>query len=112
MPIKLKDYLAGRPEAERSAVEARASELIAEEASLRELRKARARSQEQIAERLGIKQSAVSKLERRTDMYVSTLRDLVEAMGGQLDVVARFPDGPPVRITQFKPLKGKAMPRG
>ncbi len=68
-----------------------------------------ARSQEQIAERLHIKQPAVSKLERRTDMYISTLRDMIRAMGGDLDIIARFPDRPSVRITQFKSLKGKAL---
>ena len=59
---------------------------------LNDLRKARKLTQEQLAERLGIRQSNVSKLERRTDLHVSTLRDVVEAMGGELRVTARFPD--------------------
>jgi DNA-binding transcriptional regulator YiaG len=59
---------------------------------LNELRKARKLTQEQIAERLGIRQSNVSKLERRADLLVSTLRDVIEAMGGELRVIARFPD--------------------
>lgn len=112
MPVKLDDYLNRLPERERKAVEARAAVLIEEEATLRELRAARESSQEQIAKRLGIKQAAVSKLERRTDMYVSTLRDLVRALGGELDIVARFPDHPPVRITQFRALKGEVLPQG
>jgi predicted transcriptional regulator len=66
-------------------------ELIAEEATLRQLRVARERSQEEIAIKLHIKQAAVSKLERRTDMYLSTLRSYIEAMGGQLEIIARFP---------------------
>lgn len=59
---------------------------------LDELRRCRKLTQEQLAERLGIRQSNVSKLERRADMHVSTLRDVVEAMGGELRVSARFPD--------------------
>src|SRR4051794_31243887 len=106
MPIKLNDYLAKLPPKERRAVKRLAADLIEEAATLRELRKIRARSQKQIAAQLGIKQAAVSKLERRTDMYVSTLRTLIQAMGGELDVVARFPDKS-VRITQFKGLEGE-----
>ncbi|HKP75451.1 MAG TPA: XRE family transcriptional regulator [Longimicrobiaceae bacterium] len=59
---------------------------------LNDLRKARKLTQEQLAERLGIRQSNVSKLERRADMHVSTLRDVVEAMGGELRLTACFPD--------------------
>ncbi len=65
-----------------------------------ELRRARQLSQEQLAATLGEKQPSISRLEQRTDMYVSTLRRYIEAMGGQLDIVARFPDGE-VSITQF-----------
>jgi DNA-binding XRE family transcriptional regulator len=106
MAIKLNDYLSKLPETEQEAIAARTTELIEEEATLRQLREARQRSQEEIAKRLGVKQAAVSKLERRTDMYVSTLRSLIQAMGGELDIVVRFPDRPPVHITQFKTLGG------
>jgi transcriptional regulator with XRE-family HTH domain len=61
--------------------------------ALHELRKARAVSQEQLAEKLAVGQPAVAKLERRTDMYVSNLRRYVEALGGTLEITARFPDG-------------------
>jgi DNA-binding XRE family transcriptional regulator len=67
---------------------------------LQELRQARKLSQEAIATVLGAKQASISKLEHRTDMYVSTLRSYIEAMGGTLEIVAQFPDGK-VRITQF-----------
>jgi transcriptional regulator with XRE-family HTH domain len=67
---------------------------------LAELRHAHSLSQQALAERLGVNQAAVSKLERRTDMYVSTLRQYVEAMGGELHIIARFPEGE-VRITSF-----------
>lgn len=58
-----------------------------------ELRHARNLTQAQLAEALGTTQASVSKLERRSDMYLSTLRRLVEAMGGELEITARFPDG-------------------
>jgi transcriptional regulator with XRE-family HTH domain len=108
MAIKLNDYLAKLPVAEQAAIATRTAELIEEEATLRQLRDVRERSQEEIAKRLGVKQAAVSKLERRTDMYVSTLRSLIQAMGGELDIVARFPDRAPVHITQFKTLDGES----
>lgn len=59
---------------------------------LNELRKARKLTQEDLARRLGTRQANVSKLERRTDVRVSTLRDVVEAMGGELRITAHFPD--------------------
>jgi len=71
---------------------------------LDELREARALTQSQLAESLDVNQAAVSKLERRADMYVSTLRRFVEAMGGQLEIRAVFPEGD-VRITQFAQLQ-------
>ena len=74
---------------------------------LSELRQARKLSQQQLAETLNVKQSAVSKLERRTDMYISSLRSFVEAMGGDLEITARFPDGA-VRIVQFEQLDDTA----
>jgi DNA-binding Xre family transcriptional regulator len=71
-----------------------------EEMPLYELRRARQLTQEQLAEALGMDQGNISKLERRTDMYVSTLRKFIEALGGQLEVIARFPEGS-IRIDQF-----------
>lgn len=71
--------------------------------ALDELREARALTQEQLAEMLGIRQATVSKMERRTDMYLSSLRKIIEAMGGELEIRAVFPSGP-VRINQFREL--------
>ena len=105
MSIKLDDYLAALPADERLAAVARGQALIAEEATLREIRVARSQSQAGIAEKFGVNQAAVSKLERRTDMYISTLRDYIQAMGGELEIVARFPDRPPVKIHQFRKLR-------
>jgi hypothetical protein len=107
MPISLKDALAKLSDDERAAVAARAEKLVAEEANLRELREARSRSQVEIGRRLGVNQAAVSKLERRADMYVSTLRNYVESMGGELTIIARFPDRDPIEITQFTAMKAK-----
>jgi DNA-binding transcriptional regulator YiaG len=71
MAIRLEDFVAKLPEDQQQAIKKRTAELIAEEATLRQIREARERSQEAVAERLHIKQAAVSKLERRTDMYLS-----------------------------------------
>ncbi len=70
---------------------------------LAELRQARQFSQEQLAAELEVKQPAVAKLEKKADMYISTLRRFVEAMGGRLEIRARFPEGD-VRINQFEDL--------
>lgn len=87
------------PEARERARE-RAAELRAE-MPLQELRQALRLTQEQIANVLDTNQANVSKLERRTDMFVSTLRSYIEAMGGLLEITARFPYGS-VRINQFE----------
>lgn len=71
------------------------------EMPLQELRRALDLTQQQVAASLGINQVAISKMEGQTDMYVSTLRRFVEAMGGELRIVARFPEGN-VEISQFK----------
>ena len=70
------------------------------EMPLNELRQARALSQVKMAETLKVNQAAVSKIERRTDMYISTLRAYIRAMGGDLEIVAKFPDGE-VKIVNF-----------
>ena len=83
----------------RERSEAKAKKLIAE-MPLSEMRAARELTQERLAKVLRVKQASVSKLERRTDMYISTLRDFIKAMGGELEITAHFPEGD-VRITQF-----------
>ena len=74
---------------------------------LMQLRTARQLSQAALGEILHVEQPAVAKLEKRTDMYVSTLRRFVEAMGGELEIIARFPDGA-VRIRNFADLAGNS----
>lgn len=78
------------------------------EMPLDELRQARGLSQKMLAEVLHVQQPAIAKMEKRTDMYISTLRSHIEAMGGQLEVVARFPDGV-VKVTNFADLEGRAI---
>jgi len=70
---------------------------------LGELRNARGLSQKMLAEALHIQQPAIAKLEKRTDMYISTLRSHIKAMGGELEIIARFPDGD-VSISNFSQI--------
>jgi transcriptional regulator with XRE-family HTH domain len=85
--------------ARRKKVEARAAQLIAEEMTLQELRRARKLTQVRMAKELGISQDGISKLEKRSDLLLSTLRKTVEAMGGSLSLVAEFPDRSPVMLS-------------
>lgn len=105
MPRTLNQVIADLPEGERARIETRARELIAEEMSLRQLRKAIGKTQTVVAKRLKIGQDAVSKIETRGDMYVSTLRDFIEAMGGELQLVAQFPNRPPVHLEQLGTMR-------
>lgn len=89
----LDDVMAGFSPARRAKVEARAAELVGEEMALANVRKALDLTQEQMARSLNIGQESISRLERRSDMLLSTLRSYVEAMGGDMEIVARFPQG-------------------
>ena len=84
----------------RERATARTRELLGE-LLLSEVRKLRGKSQREVADALGIKQPSLSKLEGQTDMQISTLRKIISALGGELDVIARFPKGA-VRIDQFE----------
>jgi transcriptional regulator with XRE-family HTH domain len=86
----------------------RTEEMLAE-LPLQELRQARALSQQELAEVLGLNQATISKLERRTDMYLSSLRRFVEAMGGELEISAKFPEGK-VLIQLFEDLEEEKEP--
>ncbi len=92
----------------RSQVKA---EAMIKEMPLAELRVALDFTQEALAERLHVRQAAISKIERRTDMYVSTLQQMVQAMGGELEIRAKFPVGD-VRITQFSPVRRNKFEMG
>ncbi len=98
MALDVEDVIAGLAPERRRRIEKRVVALIAEEMTLRELRKARELTQASVARELGIGQDAVSRLEQRSDLLLSTLRRTVEAMGGSLSLVACFPDRPPVEL--------------
>lgn len=93
------------PEAQARASEK--TQALIDAMPLAELRQARELSQQQLAALLHVQQASVSKLERRTDMYISTLRGFVKAMGGELEITVRFPEGA-VRINQFEELDDTA----
>jgi DNA-binding transcriptional regulator YiaG len=92
------DYMKKLSPERSEKILAMTKELIAEEKSLRQIRKAREFSQVTLGEILNMKQGDLSKFERRTDAYLSTIRRYVEAMGGTLDLIATFPDTGPVKI--------------
>jgi hypothetical protein len=75
-----------------------------EEMPLAELRQARKFTQQQIAQSLKIKQASVSKMESQTDMYISTIRRYIEAMGGELEIIAKFPEGS-IKVDNFESLE-------
>ena len=99
MPTNVDAIIAKLGPAQRKQVEARAAQLIAEEMTLRELRHARKLTQVRVARTLGITQDSVSRLEKRSDLLLSTLRKTVEAMGGSLSLIAEFPDRAPVVLS-------------
>ena len=86
---------------ERKKVEDRAAELIAEEMSLRDLRRARKLTQARVAKVLGVTQDSVSRLEKRSDLLLSTLRKTVKAVGGDVRIIAEFPDRAPVALSEL-----------
>lgn len=94
MTRKLDDVIAALPKERQQRVQARAMEL----ATLKDLRLAAQQTQEQLAATLGVGQDTISRLEKRSDMLLSTLRHYVESMGGKLELVAQFPNRPPVVI--------------
>lgn len=99
MTVNVNDKIRKLSPARHKQVEARAAQLIAEEMTLRELRKARKLTQVRMAKTLGITQDSVSRLEQRSDLLLSTLRKTVKAMGGDLSLVAEFPDRAPVVLS-------------
>jgi transcriptional regulator with XRE-family HTH domain len=94
MAKRLDDVMAALPVRRRAKIERRAQEL----ATLKDLRQAVEQTQEDLAAALGVGQDTISRLEQRSDMLLSTLRRYVEGMGGKLELVAQFPNRPPVVI--------------
>lgn len=102
MAKKFSELRAAMSEPARQYADRMTKALLAE-MPLNELRRARGLSQQTLAEMLHVQQPSIAKMEKRTDMYLSTLRSHIEAMGGQLEVIARFPDGV-VKISNFNDL--------
>jgi transcriptional regulator with XRE-family HTH domain len=118
MPVNVNEIIRKLSPAERKRVEDRAAEIIAEEMSLRDLRKARKLTQARLAKTLGITQDSVSRLEKRSDLLLSTLRKTIKAMGGEVRIVAHFPDRSPIVLCHLseerprrKPSRGTAHTR-
>ncbi len=99
MPVNIEDKIKKLTPAQRKKIESRAKELRAEEMTLRELRTALKMTQVQMASHLGTTQDNVSRLEKRNDLLLSTLRKAIEAMGGRLSIVAEFPGRKPVVVS-------------
>ena len=100
---KFSDLEAGMP-AERRTRIGRIEKDLRAEMDLAEVRRARKLSQEELARTLRVGQASVAKIEKRADIYVSTLRRFIEAMGGELEIIARFPDHE-IRIKRFEDLR-------
>lgn len=98
----LEEKLNQLPPDRRAKIQARADQLLAEEMSLRDLRLARKLTQEKMAELLKIRQEGVSRIEKRSDLHLSTLKQVIQAMGGELRLVVEFPDRPPVILSGFQ----------
>lgn len=79
------------------------AQLMLSEMPLNKLRQARDLSQKMLADVLGVQHPSIIKMEHRTDMYITSLRSHIQAMGGELDVIARFPDGS-VKINRFSDI--------
>lgn len=114
MARTLDEVIAGLPADQQLDIATAAARLIEDEMTLRDLRKAHELTQTRMAEALHISQDGASRIERRSDFLLSTLRSYVEAMGGQLRLIAEFPDRKPVMITGLDSLGGadKAQRRG
>ena len=98
MGKSLQEMIEALPVEQQNAVEARFQVLYAEALSLRDLRKAQQLTQEHLAKQLNIRQESVSRIEKRTDLLLSTLNSYVKAMGGELKLVVAFPGRPPVTL--------------
>jgi transcriptional regulator with XRE-family HTH domain len=111
MTVPYEEILAGLPAERQAKIKARAAELIAEEFALRDLRKSRRVTQAEMAQRLGGQQVYVSRLEGRSDMKLSTLRNYVRALGGELQVMVTFPDNETLKLKDIG-ASGPKTPRG
>ena len=107
MTIKLEDVLKEFSPKRQEKIKKRANELIEQELTLQSLRKALELTQNDLSEKLHMNQEAISRLERRSDLLLSTLNNYIHAMGGELMLIAKFPNRPPVKLTGFADIKGE-----
>lgn len=112
MARTLDEVIKGLPLDRQRKIEAETARLIDEEMTLRDLRKAHALTQESMAGTLHISQDGVSRIEKRSDLLISTLSSYVEAMGGKLRLVAEFPNRKPVTLSGINSLVTHKQKRG
>ena len=105
MTTTLKNKLKNLPKSRQKKIKKRSEKLIAEEMTLRDLRKALELTQVEMSVKLKMNQEAVSRLERRSDLLLSTLISYIEAMGGKLSLTAKFPNRPAVKLSGFKDIE-------
>lgn len=110
MARTLNEVIEGLPRDHHEEVEAQAARLIEDEMTLRDLRRAHELTQERLAAALHISQDGVSRIERRSDFLLSTLRSYIEAMGGKLRLIVEFPDRKPVVLSGLDEISGHAEP--
>jgi transcriptional regulator with XRE-family HTH domain len=105
--IPLEEMLARLPPERQANIRARAQELIAEEMSLRDIRKAMGKTQVALAKKLHLKQEAISRAEQRTDMLLSTLDHYLRGLGGRLRLIAEFEGRAPVTLAGMSSIGGE-----
>jgi DNA-binding XRE family transcriptional regulator len=107
----LEEMMSQLPKERQEKIEAMAAELIAEEMSLSELRQELNLTQEHLAQKLGINQESVSRTEKQTDLMLSTVRNHIEALGGELQLIVHLPNRPPITLRDFSTVISTATPR-
>ena len=107
MAHTLRNKLKRLPAARRKKINKRAEDLIAKEMTLRDLRKALALTQADISSKLHMNQEAISRMERRSDLLLSTLVTYIKAMGGELTLTAKFPNRPPITLSGFDEIESR-----
>jgi hypothetical protein len=107
MTVSLEEILERLPEERRRRIEQMAAALIAEELNLRAVRRLRKLTQARLSKKLKIGQEGVSRIEKRSDLYISTLRSYVEGVGGKLKLVVELPDRPPVVLSGLGEAQGE-----
>ena len=105
MTKTLTEVMKGLPKERRARIESETAREAAQIMSLRDVRKAFQKSQESVAKALDMEQESVSRIERRADLLLSTMRKYVAAMGGDLKLIAEFPDRPPIQIDTLGALR-------